>query len=105
MATINIENMDADAIKTIAVAFGQEEQFDIAGESLGFEVEGLTGTDTTIAEWISARGTPTRDGNLYVFDSRRAVARSGKPGRMTLVGPLVLVLEIPGGTVAEISNH
>lgn len=105
MASINLENLGPEAVKKIAVAFGRDEQFDIAGESIGYVIAGLTATDTPIAEWIAARGQPTRDGDLYVFDGRQAVARPGKFSRATLRGPLVLVLEIPGGTVAEIDRH
>lgn len=101
MARIYIEDMAADQIKAIAQAFSREEDFDINGKSIGFNLDGLVATDTPISEWISARGEPTREGDLYVFDGRSTVRNPTKQGRSKTVGEVVCVLEIPGGTVSE----
>lgn len=101
MARFEITELPVAEIQAIAAAFGREMQFDIADRPIGFDLDGLVATDTAISEWIEARGAPTRDGALYVFDGRRTIPRPGKQGRTMTVGDVVHVLVISVGTVAE----
>ena len=102
MARYEIEDRAPETIAKIAAAFDRKEDFDIAGNSIGWNIDNLVATDTTIAEWTAARGCePTREGDLYVFDQRRDIQNPTKQGRTMTVGTVVYVLEIDGCTVAE----
>ena len=102
MTKLYIEDFATAEIETIATAFGRQMQFDITQQLIGYDLDGLVATDTSITEWIVARGEPTRDGDLYVFDNRRDVPRPGKQGRTMMVGDVVYVLVTSSGTVAEV---
>jgi|SRR5579875_1397391 len=102
MARFNLPTEDMlIAIEAFTTAGADLPDFDAEDGTFWDGKDHIIGTDETAADWITARGEPTRRiGDVMIWDETSLIAHPSKPKRNIRVGRYVYVLPCSDGTSA-----